>query len=124
MLHDFLRLNHDKCFTVKQICEQLSESSISLSALYRNLGALQKEGLVSRSVSDSGRETVYRYIDPEHCENRIHLTCMGCGRTLHLEDRAAAALKTAVVKEGFHISPARSTLYGMCTACELETEKK
>ena len=120
VLTDFLKSNHDRLFTVKQISDALTDRGISMSAVYRNLNELESEGLVSRSAFEGSREMYYQYIDPEHCENRIHLTCTECGKTLHLCDGAARALNEAVRSEGFCLSPSKSTIYGICEKCGRE----
>ena len=54
----FLSAHADEELTARQMEQALSEQGISISAVYRNLADLEKEGKVRRS-SKSGSREVY-----------------------------------------------------------------
>lgn len=117
-LFSFLVDNPDKQFSVKQIAENLQDSSISLSAIYRNLTALEGAGLINRSIKGGSREIYYQYIHSEACKNCIHLTCTKCGRTFHMNSAAADRMLDSVSKEdSFKINKSKTVLYGICRNC-------
>lgn len=114
----FLRDNPDTQFSAKQIVQQLRGEHISLSAVYRNLAALEKAGLISRSVKDSSREIFYQFIDTDACKNCIHLTCTKCGGIFHMRNDVTDQMMDTVSKaNGFRINKTKTVLYGLCKNC-------
>ena len=72
----FLQRNPDRQFSAQQIAESLPAPKISLSAIYRNLTALEGAGFINRFTKEGSREIYYQYIQSEHCRDCIHLICM------------------------------------------------
>ena len=66
--------------TARQIADALAADNISISAVYRNLSALEEEGLLKRSVREGTREVFYQYIAAEECKDSLHLSCRVCGK--------------------------------------------
>lgn len=117
-LFAFLRENPDKQFTAKQISDQLCDSSISLSAIYRNLALMDEQGLINRIVRENNREVYYQYIHSEECRNCIHLTCIKCGRIFHMNKQISEQMISDVSDvDGFLISKSKTVLYGVCKQC-------
>lgn len=120
----FLREHPDCQFTARQIAGELSGTNISLSAVYRNLAALESRELISRSVRDGSREIYYQYTDTAECRECIHLTCTDCGRTIHMDASAARTmLDTVYEKNDFYVSKSKTVLYGLCRGCGKQGEK-
>jgi len=118
VLLKYLEDNHDMQFTAKQIATSLSENGISISAIYRNLSSLEKEGIISRFSVNGSRETYYRYTDIDCCRDKVHLICTKCGQTTHLDINTANNLEKKVSeKDGFTIDTKRTVLYGICKNC-------
>ena len=114
----FFEKRRDQSFTAKQIFEQLEDTGVSLSAVYRNLNALEKEGKLVRVGSDRYGETSYRYTACEQCRKKIHLSCRKCGKTYHLEPSAARELvDTVALSNGFMVDENETVLYGLCLSC-------
>ena len=117
-LINFLSKNPDKQFSVKQIHSELSDDSISLSAVYRNISAMEAEGTVSRYTKEGSREMVYRYTHSGECMKSIHLSCVKCGKTFHLNpeetDRIVSNVK---LTDGFELNKNKTVLYGFCKNC-------
>lgn len=117
-LFSFLQNHPDRQFSAKQIAQQLSESGVSLSAVYRNLASLEREALVNRFTKEGSRELYYQYVQSEKCQNRMHLICMKCGRTLHMDATATDRLLNHVFQaDGFQINKPKSVLFGLCRQC-------
>lgn len=123
MLLDFLEKHTDQTLSAHEIAAALSESGISVSgisvsAVYRNLAALEADGLVAKEASRDGNEALYRYIHPEHCRDELHLSCKKCGRTFHMEHEAAKAIEALLGKTGaFTLDKSETVLYGVCKNC-------
>jgi len=114
----FLEKNHDRQLSAKEIAKELSDGSISLSAVYRNLTFLEKNGHISRTVKDGSREGYYQYVKGECCKNCIHITCTSCGKTIHMNSLAAENMIEKVKElDGFEISKLKTVLYGTCKEC-------
>jgi len=103
--------------TVKQIQAALPEGAISISAIYRNLAAMTKEGSIRQLTKADSREKCYQYLNQSCCQGEIHLTCTHCGKTFHLEHMVADRLQNTLGQEGFQIDKGRTVLYGTCRSC-------
>lgn len=115
--------NHpDESFTAQDISDCLSETArfpVSISAVYRNLVMLEKEGCILRSPGEKPRESKYRFVHSDDCVNKLHLICEKCGSTIHLdEDAAGALIRAAALTKGFAINTDKTTIYGLCRKCQ------
>ncbi len=117
-LLDFLSEHTDETLSTGQIAEALSGKGISTSAIYRNLAALEQEGKLKRSVKPGSQEAFYRYTDDKDCRGHLHLSCLRCGKTVHVEEAETDALAHRLAKnEGFELDRTDTVLYGICAAC-------
>ena len=112
----FLQCRPDECFSASEIAEALSDASVSLSAVYRNLAYLEREGLVTRRVKEGRRESFYQFVASPSCKNCLHLSCVRCGSVHHMQ----AASLDALASSGFTLDCKKTVLYGVCREC---TEK-
>ena len=118
-LISFLEKHHDESFTAKQLADALSDEDVSVSAIYRNVAALESEGKLVRAGSARRGETSWRYTDCAECRMRIHLSCKHCGRTYHMEQESARELiDNAMLYNGFEIDTGDTVLYGLCLSCK------
>lgn len=117
-LLDFFGKNHDKCFSARDVAEALKDENISISAIYRNLSRLERDGLLSRTVKKGSRESYYQGMLSDNCRDKIHLSCIKCGNTFHMDNEISAALLDGVSRnDGFTISKSKTVLYGICESC-------
>ncbi|MCM1335152.1 MAG: transcriptional repressor [Bacteroides sp.] len=124
LLYTFLADHADRRFTAREAADALADR-ISRSAVYRNLAALEREGLIARSIADGGREIRYRYLRPGDCRERIHLTCTVCGESEHMErELSERLLKRLADEAGFHLDKTRTVLYGVCEKCAPKGEER
>ena len=101
-----------------EIADALTQENISLSAVYRNLSDLEADGLLKRSVREGTRDVFYQYIAAEECKDSLHLSCRGCGKSIHLGDAEAERLLDSTLKStGFQIDKSETILYGVCADC-------
>ena len=118
LLLNYLSEHTDEMLSAGQIAEALSGKEISTSAIYRNLAALEQEGKLKRSAKPGSQETFYRYTDGEHCRGHLHLSCLRCGKTVHVEETETDALAHRLAKnEGFALDRTDTILYGICADC-------
>lgn len=119
LLLAFFKENPDRYFSVEEIAERLcEEKSISVSAIYRNVNSMVKDGNVRRFSVDGRRRAVYQYIGDE-CSRHIHLKCDGCGRIFHMEAGAMEKILIETMDNNeFSIDVSRTTLYGSCKGCQ------
>ncbi len=119
LLLEYLSAHTDETLSAGQIAEALSDQGISMSAIYRNLAALEQEGCLKRSTKAGSQEAYYRYTDREVCQGHLHMSCMRCGKTVHLEEDETEALAHYLAKsEGFALNRADTVLYGICADCQ------
>ncbi|WP_352400769.1 Fur family transcriptional regulator [Anaerotignum sp.] len=118
VLTEFLQSNPDVQFSAKEIFNILSNTSISLSAVYRNLSSLEADGIISRFTKEGSRESFYQYINSDICRNSIHLVCTKCNKTFHMHPEEMKRMLESIEKsEGFIVNNTKTILYGICKSC-------
>ncbi len=117
-LLDFLKAHPDELFSVAQVADCLKDEKISKSALYRNLAELEADGEIRRHSKSGTREVYYQYINDVCCKNQLHLSCVKCEKTFHMNAvRANLLLRQMSFDEEFDIDKKLTVLYGVCKAC-------
>ena len=125
LLQSFLADHPDESLSAADIAAALSAQSISVSAVYRNLSALEEEGRVRRVSRSGSREVLYQYTDTEACREHLHLLCKGCGATYHMNKEDADQLIAVLARhEQFAVDTADTVLYGTCEACQIRERMK
>ena len=118
LLLDYLAEHTDERISARQIADDLRENQISLSAVYRNLAELEKDGQISGCMQEKTHEMFYRYSPKEKCSRSIHLSCRVCGKCFHMETHSAELMVSMVEKEhGFVIDRENTMIYGICSDC-------
>ena len=116
LLH-YLSEHPDEHLSTRQIAQALAAEKISLSAVYRNLAALEAEGKVRRCARPGTREVFYQYTDAAPCKGVLHMTCTQCGQTFHLSEQTAAWLTAQLDDARFFARLRRTVLFGVCRSC-------
>ena len=118
LLLDYFVSHTDESLSARQIADELDDEDISASAVYRNLAALEDEGVVKRTSKAGSREVFFQYLDDPECRKSIHLTCKVCGRIIHMDDASAKELIENVEKNlKFKVDKAETVLFGVCEDC-------
>ena len=125
LILSFFEANPDQSFSVMEIAEKIKEEGVSVSAIYRNLALLEKEGRVRKSVKQGTHEAYYRFLDCHECREHIHMQCVECGKTTHLDDQATSALLNGVMANSdFSVDRSTTVLYGVCHDCATQDKKE
>jgi Fur family ferric uptake transcriptional regulator len=120
ILLTFLEDHPDESLSAADIAKALADQSISVSAVYRNLAALEEEGRIRRVSRGGGREAYYQYTDTEACRTHLHLLCKTCGATYHMDKTDADQLIRILAEhEKFAVDTVDTVLYGTCEACQI-----
>lgn len=110
--------NADKPMAVSDIAAALGSEGISVSAIYRNLSALEDEGRVQRLTVGGSKKVYYRFTGAKGCEKHLHLSCFKCGQTYHMDVPATNTLIDNVLSDSdFQIDSTNTVLYGVCAKC-------
>lgn len=118
-LLEYLSRHADEIVSAKQIAAAIDSSAISISAVYRNLAALEKIGKIQRITKPGSRKAFYRFIGGEHCVDRIHLSCKKCGKMYHMDLEATDQLLAGVARKNrFAVDRAETVLVGTCADCQ------
>jgi len=118
-LLDYLAMHPDESLSAGDIAGALAGAGISVSAVYRNLSALEEEGRIRR-VSRGGREAYYQFTDSQACRDHLHLLCKSCGTTYHMDEEDAETLIRNLIRhEQFLVDRVDTVLYGTCEACQI-----
>ena len=114
----YLSEHTDEQMTARQIADALAADNISISAIYRNLSALEEKGFLKRSVREGTREVFYQYIAAAKCKDSLHLSCRVCGKSIHLDEADTTQLiQNTLRNTGFQIEKTETILYGICEGC-------
>lgn len=118
VLLDFFKNHIDEAVSAQQIAECLKNEDISVSAIYRNLAALEQDGKLQRISKADSREVFYRFKAFSACRDCLHLSCKKCGRTFHLNSSQANNIaNTLSDAEDFDLDKSDTILYGVCGRC-------
>ncbi|MBR6120301.1 MAG: transcriptional repressor [Oscillospiraceae bacterium] len=121
-LLNYLHRHADETLSAAQISRDLPE--ISVSAVYRNLSALEQDGSVRKLAKNGSREVFYQYMKAEECRDHLHLSCKKCGKTFHMDEAETEALLDSIAQlEGFTVDRGDTVLYGVCERCAENKEK-
>lgn len=113
----YLEQHTDELLTAQDISQALN--GISVSAVYRNLSAMEEDGLLKRSIRENSREAFYQYIAAPGCKDSLYLSCRICGKSIHLGDPETQQLLDSTLKTtGFQIDKSETILYGICADCQ------
>ena len=119
ILLDVLLRHKDEEVTARQLAAELAPEKISLSAVYRNLAALEADGKILRATQNGSREAYFRYLDAGDCRAHLHLSCSSCGKTFHMSAARTDSLIDSVEgNENFLIDRSNTVLYGLCDKCQ------
>ena len=118
ILVDYFEHNNHQSLSAQEIFTALDNQDISMSAIYRNLSEMEKEGIVCKVDGDNRQTAYYQYINSKECIGAIHLKCQTCDTTLHLNHNIAQMMMGFTKEEyGFIINPCGAFLYGKCAKC-------
>ena len=117
LLIDYLQSHADETLTAGRIVKDLPE--ISVSAIYRNLSALEQDGTVRRVAKAGSREVSFQYRQAEACRDHLHLSCRKCGKTFHMDEAETEAVLDSIARlDGFAVDRSETVLYGTCEDCQ------
>lgn len=119
ILISFLREHADTAFTVEQLATALcGEKGVGKSTLYRLLPTLVQTGSVKRFYKENTRTALYQAVGCHRCDEHLHLKCTDCGKILHLNNDASAAVLRNVLRDShFAVDEKQTVLFGICEGC-------
>ncbi|MGB6297509.1 MAG: Fur family transcriptional regulator [Rivularia sp. (in: cyanobacteria)] len=93
-----------------------SNQSMGLATVYRSLEALKLEGLVQVRTLTNG-EALYSLVQ----QDKHHLTCLQCGRSIPIEQCPVHQLETELeANQNFKIFYHTLEFFGLCDKCHAE----
>lgn len=114
----FFEEHPDEIFSAVDIMEH-TNTAVSISAVYRNLAALEEEGLLRRHRKSGTREVHYQYMNFSRCKGRLHLACSACEKIFHMSPSYEKILFDGLGEhENFQLNGDMTVLYGLCAACQ------
>ena len=107
---------HD--FTADELAAELAESGVNRSTVYRNLGHLTRDGVITQKISDDGRRKVYRLNAAHGCAGHLHLLCVKCGSIVHMDGEMTGIIARLTDSGcGFSLSTESTVIEGLCKDC-------
>lgn len=115
----------DEELSARQIETALADEGVSISAVYRNLSELEKDGKIRRVSKSGSREVFYQYTDCTACKDCLHLSCEKCGKTYHMNMPGVEMLMNNLAEQDeFAIDKSNTVLYGVCKSCQNKSTEK
>ncbi|MBQ7474367.1 MAG: transcriptional repressor [Clostridia bacterium] len=118
LLLSYLAAHADEELAADVISRDLSHEGVSVSAVYRNLAALEADGKIQKVTKSGTRRAFYRFSDAAECRRHIHLYCTECGKTYHADvpttDYVADRIESA---SGFEVDRSKTVIRGVCREC-------
>ena len=119
ILLSYLASHADEELTAEEISRSLSRDSISPSAVYRNLSALEADGSVQKIVKSGQRKAYYRFSGSAECRSHIHLRCTECGKTYHVDVPTTEFVADRIAETaGFEVDRSKTVISGVCRNCK------
>lgn len=118
-LRELFEENPHRYFTARELADLIGET-ISLSAVYRNLSAMEATRLIDGSVTPGETTRRYRLASHPDCSHHVHFSCTKCGRLTHLTDAQTKGIRRALAGSGLQLDLGRTVLNGLCTNCRGE----
>ena len=119
ILLDTLKNHSDEMLSASQIIELVKNTSISRSAVYRNLSLLELSGNIKRITVTGTNKIYYRYCGSDECKEHLHLECSKCGKTFHMDiSRTDSLVKNVMQDSKFKVDRASTVLHGICEKCQ------
>lgn len=120
----FLKENSDKCFTAKEIYENICAyyEKLGLTTVYRVLDELVK--LEKIVLINTSKSNFYQYNDCyEQINLHFHFTCDICKKTIHLDSKCSEQIKIMIENnlDGL-ISINNTNFHGKCLKCKIKEE--
>ena len=114
-----------RTYSAHDLLEAIPDAGISLSAIYRNLKALELQGVICKTNDPKQSEAQYHYINPQDCVGIIHLKCEICDQIYHLNQHISRMIFNFTEDDlGFKLNQAGAFLYGKCSNCSQIEESK
>lgn len=110
----FFEENSSSSFSAEEVSAALPD--IGKSTVYRTIALLLSQGRV-RETGREGRKSIYQYSDIVHCPRHMHIKCVKCGRTEHLDEDATQAIGRVVESLLGYEAKASTVLDGVCVEC-------
>ena len=124
ILMQYLSKHLDEQMSAMKIAEDLRSEGISKSAVYRNLADLEQEKKIHKYNKEGSREMYYRYSGDAQCREALHLSCIKCGCTFHMEQDAADDIIRRIARsEQFVVDKSETVIYGICINCLKKQER-
>lgn len=118
---DFLSSHKNKRFSAKEIYDSIIQDNknINLATVYRNLQALQDEGVLLKHQASDNDYATYQYIENSNCLAHFHFECKKCGKVVHLGAKETNDfLKMIRTKMFFTVEPQNTYITGICNDCK------
>ncbi|MFI3253799.1 MAG: transcriptional repressor [Eubacteriales bacterium] len=119
ILQEYLSHHVDKELSAKKVAQDLLDSKLSLSAIYRNLADMEKEQLVVQCHKEGSREFYFRFVGVKECQESLHLSCRVCKEIVHISPEDSVKLQEQISQDfSFSLDLPNTVLYGTCRDCQ------
>jgi len=121
LLQDFVEKNSDKHFTIEELGKMIA--GVSVSALYRNVNQMVKDGTLRRFRQEGQRKLLYQYMGLSECSEHLHLKCSKCGMILHVDNASTNSFVRELRRNlQFELDKTATILFGDCAICKSKSE--
>jgi len=123
----FLKRNWSSTVSASDVLRFLTENGtpVNSTTVYRYLDKLCSDRIIIKYVANKGEKAVYQLSEDQHCADHLHLTCVKCGRIIHLDCGFMDEFKDHLQgHHNFQLQCKGSMLYGVCNSCASADKNK
>ncbi len=115
LLIDLFENNKEKTYSANYLVKKFS-GVINKATIYRQLNKLEENKVIRKSFNEENNTHYYQYAND--CDSHLHLTCIKCGKIIHLKCREADMFLSHInLEHEFYIDRYKSVLLGYCKEC-------
>ena len=117
---EYLKGHKNQRFSVKEMYDSITHEGyeINLATIYRNISALEKEGVLLKHQGADSNCATYQYVENSDCLAHFHFECIKCGKVSHLGAKETNDFLRLIKKTlFFEVEPQNTYIRGICNSC-------
>lgn len=95
-----------------------SDYHVSRTTVYNTIELLSDCNILRKHFLNDA-QAIYEH----NANNQLHMICLKCGSTKHIQDERTEEFLSGMKTRGFHPSYASFNIYGLCSACMRKMRK-
>ncbi len=113
---DFFSMSPHSSYSLNDLIKELPE--LPKSSIYRIVDSLESEKKIMKVGTNKTRSALYQLCDENTCPRHMHIRCIKCGKTEHLDEKTSLEIEKRI-EERVGYAVLFSTVFdGLCSECK------